>query len=53
MMDHQSWGRFPRAHQDVKFLRWRVTFDITADGSQLSPATRRPVVQRVEVHADF
>ena len=36
-----------------QFLRWRVTFDLTADGSDLTTATRRPVVERLEVEADF
>jgi len=36
-----------------QFVRWRVTFDTTADGSNLTPSTRRPVVERVEIHADF
>jgi hypothetical protein len=36
-----------------QFIRWRVTFDTTADGSPLTPATRRPIVERVEIHADF
>jgi hypothetical protein len=36
-----------------QFLRWRITFDTTADGSSLTPSTRRPIVERVQVHADF
>jgi hypothetical protein len=32
-----------------QFLRWRITFDLTADGSTLSPRTRRPIVERLEV----
>jgi hypothetical protein len=47
------WSGSPSVADAHQFLRWRVTFDITADGSQLAPTTRRPVVQRVSVHADF
>jgi hypothetical protein len=36
-----------------QFLRWRVTFDLTADGSSLTPATRRPIVEQIRVHAAF
>jgi hypothetical protein len=36
-----------------QFLRWRITFDLTADGSELLPETRRPIVERIEVHAEF
>jgi len=36
-----------------QFLRWRITFDLTADGSALMPRSRRPIVERIEVHAEF
>jgi hypothetical protein len=48
-----SWSTSPSIADAHQFLRWRVTFDITADGSQLSPTTRLPSVQRLQVHSDF
>ena len=36
-----------------QFLRWRITFDTTADGADLSIWTRRPVVERMQVRAEF
>ncbi len=36
-----------------QFLRWRITFDVTADGSALTPWSRRPIVERIEVGAEF
>jgi hypothetical protein len=36
-----------------QFLRWRITFDTTADGADLSILTRRPVVERIRVRAEF
>ena len=41
---------FASGHQ---FIRWRVTFNLTADGSVLSTLSRRPVIERVQVHAEF
>ena len=36
-----------------QFIRWRVTFDLAADASQLTTSSRRPVVERLQIHADF
>lgn len=35
------------------FVRWRVTFDLAADGGDLTQRTRRPLVERLQLHADF
>jgi hypothetical protein len=38
----------------MQFIRWRVTFNLTANpGDVLAPDTPRPVVQSVEVHSQF
>jgi hypothetical protein len=38
----------------MQFIRWRITFDLTAaPGSTLSPDSPRPVVQSVRVTSDF
>jgi hypothetical protein len=47
------WSRSPAVANRRKFLRWRITLDITADGSQLAPGLRLSAVQRVCVHAQF
>lgn len=36
-----------------QFLRWRITFDTTADNSQLSIHTRLPAVESIQVRAEF
>jgi hypothetical protein len=48
-----AWARSPVFANGMQFLRWRITFDITADGSPFSPTTRIPAVQRIEVPVDF
>jgi len=48
-----AWSPSPSVASSRQFLRWRITLDITADGSQLAPTTRLPAIHRVQVHADF
>jgi len=48
-----AWSPTVTVASGRQFVRWRVTFDTTADGSPLAPSTRRPIVERVEIHADF
>jgi len=47
------WSPTPSIADAHQFLRWRITFDVTADGSQLTPSTRLPSVQRVRVRGSF
>jgi len=46
-------GRRDRVAVRLQNVRWRVTFDLTADASVLSPSSRRPIVERIQVHVDF
>ena len=48
-----AWSNSVSIADGRQFLRWRVTFDLTADGSSLSPSSRRPIVERIQVHTEF
>ena len=48
-----AWSNKVSIASGKQFLRWRITFDLTADGSVLSPSSRRPIVERIQVHVDF
>ena len=48
-----TWSSSPTIANGKQFIRWRVTFDITADGSQLETDVRLPIAQSVQVHAEF
>ncbi len=48
-----AWSASPAVASSRQFIRWRITFDTTADNSQLTPDTRLPIVERLEIHADF
>ena len=49
-----SWATFPSIADGLQFIRWRITFDLTAKTSDpLSPETPRPTVQSIRVHAQF
>ncbi len=48
-----AWSPNPAVANRKPFLRWRVSFDLTADGSALAPDTRRPVVNQLKVRAEF
>ena len=37
----------------MQFLRYRITFDITADSSELGPESPRPAVQTVQIESEF
>jgi hypothetical protein len=47
------WSGTPTIADGMQFLRWRITFDITADGSDLTAHSRRPVVLQLGVDAEF
>jgi hypothetical protein len=48
------WGTSSSVANGFQFIRWRVTFDLTANTSDpLSPVTPRPTVQKVQVHSQF
>lgn len=36
-----------------QFVRWRVTFNVSADGQPIGPKTRRPVMHRLQLDFDF
>ena len=48
-----AWSSDVSVANGKRFIRWRVTFDTTFDGSTLTPETRRPIVERIEIHAEF
>jgi len=48
-----SWSGTVSIANGKQFLRWRITFDITADGSNLTPTTRLPMAESIQVHAEF
>jgi hypothetical protein len=48
------WGTSSSVANGFQFIRWRVTFDLTANTTDpLSPDTPRPTVQKVQVHSQF
>jgi hypothetical protein len=48
-----SWSSTAAIANGHQFLRWRVTFDLTAHGETLEPDLPRPTVQSVKVGARF
>ena len=48
-----SWSTSPAIASGRQFLRWRITFDITADGSAISASVRRPMVSSIRIPFDF
>jgi len=48
-----NWSPTPSVASGRQFLRWRITLDVTADGSALSPSTRLPIVESIQVDAQF
>ena len=49
-----GWDPDPAAVANGRqLIRWRITFDVTADGSELDARTRRPAVQRLELPFEF
>ena len=48
-----DWGADPVAFAGYQFLRYRITFDIAADGSDLEPDSRRPVVNSIRILSEF
>jgi hypothetical protein len=48
------WSPAASVADGMQFLRWRITFDLTAaPGSVLSPDSPRPTIQSISVPADF
>jgi hypothetical protein len=52
-MTTTSWSPNASIGNGHQFIRWRVTFDLTAHGEPLSPDLPRPTVQQVTVGASF
>ena len=48
-----DWSPSPAIGAGRQFLRWRASFDVTADGSDLEPRSRRPAVQFVRVRGEY
>jgi hypothetical protein len=48
-----AWSASPSVADGRQFLRWRITFDLTADGSVLTTDVRLPMVERIQVPAEF
>ncbi len=49
-----EWSHDPSIANGKQFIRYRVTFDLTAgEGSLLTPDTPRPTVQELTIHAEF
>jgi hypothetical protein len=48
-----GWSPTPSVADSRQFLRWRITFDVGADGTPLSPSTRLPIVESISVRAEF
>jgi hypothetical protein len=48
------WGTNPAVADGLQFIRWRITFDLTANTSDpLSPETPRPTVQKISIHSQY
>jgi len=48
------WSTSPAAADGLQFIRWRITFDLTANTSDpLSPETPRPCVQKISIHSQY
>ena len=48
-----AWSASPEIANGLQFLRYRITFDVTADGSALAADVRLPTVQNIKVRARF
>ncbi len=48
-----EWAPTPAVANGQQFVRYRVTFDLAADGGEVTPETSRPTVQRLSIHAEF
>ena len=48
-----TWSASVSIASGRQFIRWRVTFDLTADASEFTTLTRRPVIERLQIYADF
>jgi hypothetical protein len=48
------WSTTPTVANGMQFIRWRITFDLTANTNDpLSPETPRPTVQAIRIHSQF
>ena len=48
-----GWSPSPGVANGMQFLRYRVTFDVAADGQPLAILPRRPIVQDIKIRAEF
>ncbi len=48
-----DWAPSPGVANGMQFLRYRILFDLTAGGGELSPTTPRPTVQSITIRAEF
>jgi hypothetical protein len=49
-----SWSVAPAVASGHQFIRWRITFDLTANTSDpLAPDTPRPTIQKIQIHSQF
>lgn len=48
-----AWSPDVAIADGMQFVRYKVVFDIAADGKTLAPTTPRPTVQQINIHADF
>jgi hypothetical protein len=48
------WSGTVAVANGMQFIRWRITFDLTArPGDVLTPDTPKPVVQSIQIHSQF
>ena len=48
-----AWNSSPTIADGMQFIRWRISFDTSIDGSAIGPTTPRPSVQWVGPRASF
>ena len=53
LASRSDWDPDPVVANGRQFIRWRIRFNVAKDGSPLSAATKRPVVQEMSLDFDF
>ncbi len=48
-----EWAPTPTIASGKQFLRYRIRFDLTANGGSLDPDTPKPTVQKLTIRAEF
>ena len=48
-----SWSPSPAVANGMQFLRFRVNFDLVANGGEISSSTKRPVFKDLRINFDF